>query len=165
MKRIRTILSIFLLLGIGSGIYLWWRLSDEQVLLRQVDALCETVSVRTISLGDEDRPIEIFRSLIADPVTLSGSSAAPHGTYSKEEMAKELKRYRQAVKSATARRLETSVTLSNASSALVEALIEHEASWFHGSRTADRIRARLAFRKGPEGWILTEADFREASGK
>ena len=165
MKHPRTILSIFLLPGIGSGIYLWWRLSDEQVLLRQVDALCETVSVRTISLGDEDQPIEIFRSLIGDPVTLSGSAAAPQGTYSKEEMAKELKRYRQAVRSARARRLESKVTLPNPNSALVEALIEHEANWFHGSRTADRIRARLTFQKGPEGWILTEADFREASGK
>lgn len=165
MNRFRTILSAFLLLGVGSAIYLWWRLSDEQVVLRRVDALCETVSVRTLSLGDRDRPLEIFRSLVDDRITVSGDPMIPNGTFSREEAVKRVESFRTAARSADVRRLDTAVTFPGPDRAVVETILEVETHLHGRSRTLDRTRAQLHFRRAPEGWILTEAQFREAAGK
>jgi len=158
-------LSAFLLLGVGAAIYLWWRLSDEQAVLRQTDALFETASVQRLALGDPDKPLQIFRAIIADPFILKGSDPIPSGTYSEAEAVALLKDFRDNVGGSRIRRLETAVAFPSPDEARVETLLEVDLSWGRGPHSVDKFKAELLFQRTTEGWILTRAAFLHRPGK
>ena len=165
MKLLWIKLSAFLLLALGAGIYLWWHFSDEQAVLRRTDALLQTASVQRLTLGDSEKPLQVFRSIIGDPIVLSGSHPIPNGTYSEKEAVSHLREFRDSVGGARIRRLETAVHFPAPDEARVEALIEVDLSWGRGPRSVDRFKAELLFEDSSEGWILTRAAFLERPGK
>jgi hypothetical protein len=165
MNKVGIILSAILLLATGVGIYLWWRYSDEQVILRQTDALFQTATVQRLSLGDSDQPLEDFRAIIGDPFTLVGDRPIPAGSYSEDEAVRYLEDFRNSVGGARIRRLETAMSFPTPATARVEALIEVELSWGRGTRSVNKYRAELLFEDTSEGWILTQAGFLQRSGK
>lgn len=158
-------LSAFLLLGIGATIYLWWRFSDSQTVLRQTDAFFESATVQRISLADADKPLDLFRSVVGDSITFAGVDPIPNETLSEDEAVRLLKTFRESVGGCKIRRLETKVTFPTPEIARVEALIESEISWGGGRRNIDKFRAELGFERSPDGWILTRATFMRRSGK
>ncbi|MDE0825261.1 MAG: hypothetical protein OSA48_00460 [Akkermansiaceae bacterium] len=159
-------LSAFLLLGLGAAIYLWWRFSDSQSVLRQTDALFESATVQRISFADADKALELFRSVVGDSITFAGADPIPNKTLSEDEAVTLLKNFRESVGGSKIRRLETTVTFPGPDKAWVEALIESDISWDGGRRhNVDRFKAELHFERSPEGWILTQAIFMRRSGK
>jgi hypothetical protein len=165
MKLIWIKLSAFVLIGLGAAIYLWWHFSNEQAVLRRTDAFLETATVQRLSLGDSEKPLQIFRSIISDPFTLAGSHPVPSGIYSEDEAVGHLREFRDSVGGSRIRRLETAVTFPSAEVAEVVALIELDLSWGRGARSVDKYKAKLIFEASPEGWILTQGTFIQRAGK
>lgn len=159
MKSTKVKLSAFLLLGLGAAIYLWWNLSDEQAVLRRTDLLLETASVNRLSFGDPDQPYETFQSIIADPVSISGSHPIPSNSYSREAAVGLLRDYRESVAGAKISRLETTVTFPSPDEALVHTLLESDLSLGGGRHSIEKYRTELAFERSPDGWILTRGAF------
>lgn len=158
-------LSAFLLLGAGAAIYLWWRLSDTQTVLRQTDAFFESATVQRISLGDAEQPIELFRTVVGDSITFAGADPIPNETLSEEEAVALLRRFRDSVGGCRIRRLDTEVAFPTPDEAQVRALIESDISWPGGRHNVDKFRVELHFERSPDGWILTRAVFMRRPGK
>lgn len=162
MKRIWIKLGLFLLLGLASTLYLLWRSSDQQRVLRQLDALLETATVQRLTLGDAERPITQFQAIVADSLILHGSPPIPQGTYSNAEATELLRNFRNSVGGCRVRRFGTTIDFPTEDEARVKALLEVDVSFGRSHRRAEKFKAELLFQRSPEAWILTRATFRSS---
>ena len=154
MNRFWLKLLIFLIPAIGGAIYLVWRFSPEQVLIRRAAVVFECVEKGTLSAGTPKEKAQQFQDLLTEDFELMAPRPLPSGPLPPAQAARSLLNFQQSVLSCRVTRDGETVAFPSEGHAIYQSTLEADVAVTPSNRRVMRYRCRFEFVKAEEEWLL-----------
>ena len=145
---------IFLIPAIGGTIFVFWRLSPKQAIIRRANVIFASLEKKTLSSGTPTEKAERFREVLSPEFEIKASKPVPSGTLPPEEAADNLRRFLENVMSCRISRKGVAVAFPSDGLAIYEATVEADVTISPNNRPVMRYRCRFEFEKSGRDWLL-----------
>ena len=158
MKRPWIKLAIFLIPAIAATLFVLWRFSPEQAIIRRADAIFATIEKKTVSLsGGPKEAGQRLKGFLAPSFEVIASPPLPNGRVSPDAAADSLEQFHSYTTSCKISRDKPTVTFPGSGEAAFEAVVDVDVVVGRSSRRILRYQCRLEFEKSGRDWLLKAA--------
>jgi len=153
MMRPWVKLLLFLIPAVAGIIYLYWRLSPEQAVIRRVDAVLASFDKKTLSTGTSKQKAERFSQLLSPQLEIRARHPVPSGPILPTVAAGLLEQFQDSVRSCKISREKETVAFPSGEKAIYQAIVEVDVRAGRSSWVL-RYQCRLEFDKVGRDWLL-----------
>ncbi len=154
MKHPLAKFLIFLVPAVAGTVWLFWRLSPEQAIIKRADVLFASLEKKTLSTGTPREKAERFQVLLSPKLDVRAPHPIPSGPVPPATAADLVERFQDGVTSCRISRGKETVAFPSGGQAIYEATAEVDLSIGRSSRRVLRYRCRFEFEKVGRDWLL-----------
>lgn len=154
MKRPWLKLLFFLVPALAGALFLWWRFTPEQAVIRRADLIFSTLEKRAISSGSLAEKADRFRETLSPDFQVEAPRPLPSESLPPAVASGLLRNFHENIMSCRISRNEETVAFPTEDQAIYQALIEADVAGGPNNRRLMRYRCRFEFEKSGEEWLL-----------
>ncbi len=147
---------VLLIPVIASTIYLFWRFSPEQAVIRRSDLIFACLEKSTLNTGTPSKKAERFQELLSPSLKIQAPHPVDSGEIDPDHAARMLKDFLNSILSCTVSRERESVNFPTEGHAIYQAAISVEISQGPGRRYNMRYLCHIEFKRSGRHWLAED---------
>lgn len=144
---------VFLIPVVASAVYLFWRFSPEQTVIRRADLIFTCLEKSTLSAGAPSEKAERFQETLSPSLKIQAPHPVESGEIDPPLAARMLRDFLNSILSCAISREEESVNFPTADHAIYQAFISVEITQGPGRKYHMRYLCRIEFRRPGGHWL------------
>ncbi len=144
---------LFLVPAVAVTLFVLWKFSPEQTVLRRVDTLFTCLEKAPLSAGTPSEKAERFQVLLAPALTIRAPHPVESGTIRPTAAGRILKDFQNSITSCKISREDESVSFPAEDHAIYHASISAEITQGPGRRYPMRYKCRIEFKRSGRDWL------------
>ncbi len=144
---------VFLIPVIASTVYLFWRFSPEQTVIRRAGLIFTCLEKSTLSAGAPSEKAERFQETLSPSLKIQAPHPVESGEIDPPLAARMLRDFLNSILSCAISREEESVNFPTADHAIYQAFISVEITQGPGRKYHMRYLCRIEFRRPGRHWL------------
>ncbi len=152
--KLRLKLLLFLIPALAGVLYLVWRMSPEQAVIRRADVIFTSLEKGTLSTGSTEEKSKRFREVISPKLEIRAPHPIPSGTIESALLAHQLEQFHGGITSCNIRREEETVAFPSDDRAIYQAKVAADVTQGPSHKYNMRYQCRFEFEKSGQDWLL-----------
>ena len=144
---------LFLVPAVATTLYVLWRFSPEQTVIRRVNVVFSCLEKATLSAGTPSEKAERFQEVLAPALTIRAPHPVESGTIRPAQAGRMLKDFQNSITSCKISREEESVSFPAEDHAIYQATISAEITQGPGRKYPMRYQCRIEFKRSGRDWL------------
>lgn len=157
MTRIWLKLVLFLVPAVAATIFVLWRLSPEQAIIRRAEVIFTSVEKKTLDSGSASEKAEQLRAILDPEFSVNAPLPIPSGPLAPAEAAEMVREFLLSLTSCAVTRSEERVTFPSPERAIYEATLQVDVAVGRNTRHVFRYLCQLEFVRREADWLLQRA--------
>ena len=147
-------LLLFLIPALAGTLFVFWRMSPRQAVIRTAEVVFTSVEKKTLSTGTPREKAERFRQVLANEVEIKAPRPLPSDSISALTLASLLEDFHNGVSGCTISRENEEVAFSGENAAVYTAEIAADVAQGPSMKRHMRYRCRFEFERVDRQWRL-----------
>ena len=144
---------LFLVPAVATTLYVLWRFSPEQTVIRRVNVVFSSLEKAALSAGTPSEKAERFQEVLAPALTIRAPHPVESGTIRPAQAGRMLKDFQNSITSCKISREEESVSFPAEDHAIYQATISAEITQGPGHKYLMRYQCRIEFKRSGRDWL------------
>jgi hypothetical protein len=145
---------LFLIPAVAGTIFVFWRFSPEQAIIKRADVLFTSLEKKTLSSGTPREKAARFQEILSPQLEIKAPFPIPSGKVPPATAAYHLKQFQGGVTSCKIARKDETVAFPSEGMAIYQSTVVADISAGPNSQRVLRYRCRLEFEKSGRDWLL-----------